>query len=111
MSRWIESVRNLEVRDALTQISDNWTLVIAGLSGLVLVVLAVAGVFRPSGVGSTLRDVKAFPLTGRFSLKVRESVFGNRGFVWFLWVFLFFSLFLWRRFGSRAVDQGFSLGS
>ena len=61
MSRWIESVRNLEVREALTQISDNWTLVIAGLAGLVLVVLAVAGVFRPSGVGSTLRDVKAFP--------------------------------------------------
>ncbi len=61
LSRWIESVQNLEVREALTQVSDNWTLVIAGLAGLVLVVLAVAGVFRPSGVGSTIRDVKAFP--------------------------------------------------
>ncbi len=61
ISRWIESIQNLEVREALTQVADNWTLVILALAGLVLVVLAVAGVFRPSGVGGTPRDVKPFP--------------------------------------------------
>ncbi len=61
ISRWVQNIQNLEVRDALTQITDNWTLVIAGLAGLVLVVLAVSGVFRPSGVGTTPRDVKPFP--------------------------------------------------
>jgi len=61
LSHWIDDVQNLQVRDALRQVADNWTVVVVGLSIAVLVILALGGVFRPSGVGGKIRDVKAFP--------------------------------------------------
>ncbi len=60
-ARWLDDVQNLRVREAMGELGEHWTVVVVALSIAVLVILAVAGVFRPSGVGTPTRDVKPFP--------------------------------------------------
>lgn len=57
----MDDVQNLRVREAMGELGQHWTVVVVVLSIVVLLFLAIAGVFRPSGVGSTVRDVKPFP--------------------------------------------------
>lgn len=61
LARWVDDVQNLRVREAMGELGQHWTVVVVALSIVVLLFLAIAGVFRPSGVGSTARDVKPFP--------------------------------------------------
>ncbi len=61
LARWLDDVQNLRVREAMGELGEHWTVVVVTLSIAVLVILAVAGVFRPSGVGTPTRDVKPFP--------------------------------------------------